>query len=125
MSPELINALEIARTIVVTGLVGFGLFFLFVGAVGLARLPDFYTRLHGAGVTDTLGAELILFGLMLQSGWSLMTAKLAIVALFLFITSPTATHAIANAAYFAGLKPVLTRVRSGGAKDTAADEDAS
>lgn len=89
-----------------------GIFFMFVGTVGVLRLPDFYTRLHAAGVTDTLGAELVIIGLMIEAGWSLMSAKLAVIALFLFLTSPTATHAVANAAYKAGVAPLLNRFRT-------------
>jgi multicomponent Na+:H+ antiporter subunit G len=55
-----------------------GAVFVLAGALGMLRLPDFYTRMHAAGVTDTLGAELIIIGLMLQSGWSLVTVKLAL-----------------------------------------------
>lgn len=88
-----------------------GAIFLLAGALGMLRLPDFYTRMHAAGVTDTLGAELIIIGLMFQSGWSLVTVKLALLGFFVFITSPTATHATANAAYKAGLKPLLVRFR--------------
>jgi len=86
-----------------------GAVFVIAGAIGVIRLPDFYTRLHAAGVTDTLGAELIVIGLMLQFGFSLVSAKIALIGLFLFLTSPTATHAIANAAYRSGLKPLLHR----------------
>lgn len=82
-----------------------GSFLVVVGALGLLRMPDFYTRLHPAGVTDTLGVDLILLGLMLQAGFSLVTVKLLLVGAFLFFTSPTSTHAIANAALVAGLKP--------------------
>lgn len=85
--------------------------FLLIGAFGLIRLPDFYTRLHAAGVIDTSGAELILLGMMLQSGLSFVTIKLFLIGAFIFFTSPTSTHAIANAAYIAGLKP-LVPVRS-------------
>jgi multicomponent Na+:H+ antiporter subunit G len=88
-----------------------GAVFVLAGALGMLRLPDFYTRLHAAGVTDTLGAELIILGLMLQSGWSLVTVKLALLGVFVFLTSPTATHATANAAYKSGLKPLLVRFR--------------
>ncbi len=84
-----------------------GSFFCVAGALGLCRLPDFYTRLHGAGVIDTLGAALILIGLMLQAGVSLVTAKLVFILFFIYITSPTATHAIAHAAYTRGLEPML------------------
>lgn len=82
-----------------------GCLLVLTGALGLVRMPDFYCRLHPAGVTDTLGADLILMGLMLQAGFSLITVKLFLIGAFLFFTSPTSTHAIANAALVAGLKP--------------------
>ena len=82
-----------------------GSLFVIVGALGLIRMPDFYTRMHAAGITDTLGADMILLGLMLQAGLSLVTVKLVLIGAFLFFTSPTSTHAIANAAFTAGLKP--------------------
>ncbi|HSM19685.1 MAG TPA: monovalent cation/H(+) antiporter subunit G [Hyphomicrobiales bacterium] len=78
-----------------------------IAAFGLVRLPDFYTRLHAGGVTDTLGAEMILIGLAIQSGFTLVTVKLIIIGMFLIFTGPTATHATANAAWVAGLKPRL------------------
>jgi multicomponent Na+:H+ antiporter subunit G len=78
-----------------------------IAAFGLVRLPDFYTRLHAGGVTDTLGAEMILIGLAIQSGFTLVTVKLMIIGMFLIFTGPTATHATANAAWVAGLKPRL------------------
>ncbi|WP_339748484.1 monovalent cation/H(+) antiporter subunit G [uncultured Maricaulis sp.] len=88
-----------------------GLIFVLAGAIGVIRLPDFYTRMHAAGLTDTLGAELVILGLVLQAGdWQTM-AKLGLVALLLFLTSPTATHAVANAAHRAGLKPDLARFK--------------
>ncbi|MGD2133074.1 MAG: monovalent cation/H(+) antiporter subunit G [Maricaulaceae bacterium] len=86
-----------------------GLFFVVVGAVGVVRFPDFYSRLHAAGVTDTLGAELVLIGLMLRADSVTTLLKLALIAFFLFLTSPTSTHAIANAAHTAGVKPLLGR----------------
>ncbi len=90
-----------------SGLILSGVFFVLAGALGVLRMPDFFTRMHAAGMTDTLGAEFILFGLILQTGFSQMTLKLLLVAFFLFLTSPTATHAIANAALKSGLKPQL------------------
>ena len=84
-----------------------GSVFILIGTLGLIRLPDFYTRLHAAGITDTLGAELILIAMMLQAGFSLITVKLIMISLFIFFTSPTATHAVANAARTMGLRPVL------------------
>lgn len=88
-----------------------GLVFVLAGATGVMRLPDFYTRMHAAGVTDTLGAELIIMGLVLQAQDWQTVAKLLLVGLLLFMTSPTATHAIANAAHRAGHKPQLSRFR--------------
>ena len=89
-----------------------GLFFVLAGTIGVLRLPDFYTRLHAAGMTDTLGAELILLALIFQSDNLQMVLKLLLVAFFLFVTSPTATHAVAHAAYRAGLKPLLGPYRA-------------
>ena len=82
-----------------------GAFFVTVGGVGVFRLPDFYTRLHGAGITDTLGAGLILVGLCLQAGFSLAAVKLLMILVFLFMTSPTSCHALAQAARANGLEP--------------------
>jgi multicomponent Na+:H+ antiporter subunit G len=82
-----------------------GVFFCFVGAVGLLRLPDFYSRMHGGSMTDTLGAALVFIGLMFQAGLSLVTVKLVMILFFLLLTSPTSTHALAKSAFDAGLKP--------------------
>jgi multicomponent Na+:H+ antiporter subunit G len=84
-----------------------GGFFCIVGAVGLLRMPDFYTRMHAASVIETLGAGLILLGLMLQAGPTLVAVKLAMVGLLIFFVSPTATHALARAALARGLQPLL------------------
>jgi multicomponent Na+:H+ antiporter subunit G len=84
-----------------------GSFFAVVGGIGLIRLPCFFARIHGAGITDTMGAGLILTGLMLEGGFSLVTAKLLLVLLILLITSPTSAHALAKAALTHGLRPRL------------------
>lgn len=76
-----------------------GGFFMAVGGIGLVRMPDYYTRMHAASVTDTLGAGLLLFGLLLQAGISLTAAKLVMLGLLIFFASPTATHALARAAF--------------------------
>jgi multicomponent Na+:H+ antiporter subunit G len=81
--------------------------FCIIGGLGLLRLPDVYTRMHAAGITDTLGAGLILAGLMVQGGFSLVTVKLFLILMFLLYTSPTSTYALANAAYRRGLAPRL------------------
>ena len=81
--------------------------FCVIGAVGLLRMPDFYTRMHAASVVETLGAGLILAGLLLQAGMTLVTAKLLMIGLLIFFTSPAATHALARAAMARGLAPKL------------------
>lgn len=80
--------------------------FSIVGAVGSLRFPDFWSRLHAASVTDSAGMILLIAGMCLQAGWSLIAVKLIIIGIFLFITGPTSTHAVANAAYVSGLKPL-------------------
>ncbi|MDS4031451.1 MAG: monovalent cation/H(+) antiporter subunit G [Candidatus Contendobacter sp.] len=75
-----------------------GVSFTLIGVIGLLRLPDFYTRLHAAGVADTLGPALILLGLILQAGWTLTSVKLLLMLLFVWFTSIVATHALARAA---------------------------
>jgi len=81
--------------------------FCMIGALGLVRMPDFYTRVHAAGITDTAGAGLMLLGMLLQAGFTLIAVKLLMIGLLLLFTSPTATHALAKAALARGLKPLL------------------
>lgn len=88
-----------------------------LGGLGLLRFPDFYMRLHAAGMTDTLCALLIVLGLALQSGPSLLTVKLLLILLFLLFTAPTATHALARAAMLSNIKPA-----AGGGEETEAPE---
>lgn len=80
-----------------------------VGGIGMHRFPDFYTRLHAAGTTDTLCAALFLLGLGLQAGLTLASFKLFLIFAFVFFTSPAASHSLANAALIGGLKPVLSK----------------
>lgn len=86
-----------------------GGFFCIVGAAGMIRMPDFYTRMHAASVIETLGVGLLLAGLMLQAGLTLVTVKLAIIGLLVLFASPTASHALANAALARGLEPLLDK----------------
>ena len=88
-----------------------GTFFVVTGAIGLVRLPDVYTRMHGAGLVDTLGAALFLAGLMVQGGFTLISVKLGLIIVLLFFTSPTSSYALANA------------LRSQGVRARAAGED--
>lgn len=81
-----------------------------IGTVGVLRFPDFYTRLHAASVTDTAAATLAIVGMALLAPSFAVVFKLAVVWLFLFMTGPTSSHAIANAAHTAGLQPMIGRV---------------
>lgn len=81
-----------------------------LGGIGLLRFPDFYSRLHAAGITDTLCALLIVLGLLIQAGLSLISIKLLLILLFLLFTAPTASHALARAAM---VEQGLPELRSG------------
>ena len=84
-----------------------GGFFYVVGAIGLLRMPDLFTRMHAASVCDTFGAGLLLLGMLLQAGISLVSFKLVVIMMLLFFTGPVATHALARAARYAGIEPKL------------------
>jgi len=91
--------------IVTAVLLGIGCLFSLTGSVGLLRFPDFYSRLHAAGKTDSLAQALIFGGLLFVSpDWN-VSARLVIIAVLLLYTAPTATHAITKAARLDGLKP--------------------
>ena len=84
-----------------------GATFSIIGGIGIVRLPEFFSRMHGAGITDTMGAGLIVAGLMLQAGLSLTALKLVAILFFLTVTSPSSCHALARSAMTHGLKPVI------------------
>jgi multicomponent Na+:H+ antiporter subunit G len=85
-----------------------------IGAVGMLRLPDLYARMHGAGIIDTLGIALVLLGLLLQAGFTIVAVKLVLILIFIFYTSPVTTHALARAAIADGQEPVLTETEADG-----------
>lgn len=85
-----------------TGCIILGVFFMLTGSLGILRLPDFFTRLHPAGIIDAMGMPLILIGLMIASGWNLTTVKIGLLLLFMLFSSPTACHALAKAASLRG-----------------------
>lgn len=84
-----------------------GSFFCLTGGVGLLRFPDFFSRIHSASLTDTLGASLILIGLMFQAGWGIVSAKLILILVFSLLVGTTASHAMAKAAMKSGLEPLV------------------
>lgn len=90
-----------------------GAAFCLVGAIGVLRFPDVFARMHSSGVTDTLGAMLVISGLIVLAGWTLPAVKLVFILAFLGMTSPTSTHALAKAALHGGEKPVLDQASPG------------
>lgn len=82
--------------------------FIFAGGLGVLRMPDLYTRMHPAGITDTMGTILVLTGCLLQAELGLATVKLAAILVFLLLTTPTAAYALANAARLANVVPPRT-----------------
>ena len=105
--------MEQVLTVLTWALLLSGAFFLVTGALGMVRLPDVFTRMHAAGMADTMGAGLILVGLCVYSGANLVTLRLILVLAFLWFTSPIATHALAKAALSGGTEPYARRERDG------------
>jgi multicomponent Na+:H+ antiporter subunit G len=79
--------------------------FTLIGAIGTLRFPDFWSRLHAASVSESAGMILLVSGMCLHSGFTLITVKLIIIAIFIFITGPTSTHAVASASLTSGETP--------------------
>ena len=86
-------------------LIALGVAALLIGSLGLLRLPDVFSRIHAVGMIDTAGAGLIILGMIVHEGVSLISAKLVLIGVFLFFTSPIATHAVAQVAYKMGVEP--------------------
>src|SRR5687768_17025339 len=100
-----------------------GSFFTLVGAFGLVRMPEVFTRMHAASVTDTLGVGFLILGMSLQAGFGLVTLKLFfLLALFVF-TGPVVTHALAQACLHEGIRPQLAEDRRGRVRAQPADAD--
>ena len=84
-----------------------GIFFILIGSIGILRLPDVFSRIHASGMIDTAGCAFIILGMILQSGFSLITAKLVFIGIFIFFTSPITGHVTANLARKKGLNPIV------------------
>ncbi|WP_256298985.1 monovalent cation/H(+) antiporter subunit G [Haloarchaeobius salinus] len=93
------------REVAVLVLAGSGSFFVLIAAVSLVRFPDVYSRIHGASQSETLGAVLTFAAVTVAFGFDITTVKIALLLLFMFITNPTAAHAVARAAYDQGIEP--------------------
>jgi len=95
-----------------------GSFLCLCGGVGMLRFPDFYTRMHAAGVTDTLGSAMILIGLMIISTGFLVFIKLVMILLLGILIGPTTSHVLAKAALHNGLEPLLGHQEEADNKET-------
>lgn len=115
--------LPLIQKIVVYAFVSAGAFFLLIGSIGLIRLPDFYSRTHATGKADTLGIMLIMFGLFIHEGITINGAKLLLIIVFVALTNPTATNALAKAAYQFRLKPWFKKEKEAGQKATDQKEE--
>ena len=96
-------------------LVLLGSFFTVVGALGLLRMPEIFTRMHAASVTDTLGVGFLILGMGLQAGLTLVSLKLFFLLLLFIFTAPVVTHALAQACLHERIEPTLTEDRRKGA----------
>ncbi len=92
------------------------------GGIGLLRMPDFFARVHAAGVTETLATPLLLIGLMLQMEWSLDLIKVLIIIALILATNPTATHSMAKAALHGGERPLVANDGKGTAQEDASSK---
>lgn len=91
-----------------------GIVFMLVGSIGILRLPDFYSRTHAISKSDTLGIMFVIFGLVIFEGFTISSGKLLLIILFIALSNPVGTHALARAALKKGLKPFLHDDKKGG-----------
>ncbi|MFU8811784.1 MAG: monovalent cation/H(+) antiporter subunit G [Balneolaceae bacterium] len=91
-----------------------GILFMLVGSVGILRLPDFYSRTHAVSKSDTLGVIFVIAGLVIYEGLTLSSVKLTFVILFIALSNPVGSHALARAAFRKGIKPFYSTKKKGG-----------
>ena len=115
--------MTLAVDILSWGLILLGSFFTLVGALGMIRMPEVFTRMHAASVIDTLGVGLLIGGMVLQAGFTLVTLKLVFLLALFVITGPVVTHALAQACLHEGIKPLLAEDRRRRAQPEAAKPD--
>lgn len=88
--------------------VSVGILFMLVGSIGIIRLPDFYSRTHAISKSDTLGIILVILGLVVYEGFTQSSLKLLLVVLFIALSNPVGTHALARSALKKGLDPFFS-----------------
>lgn len=106
MTESLPMAVEIVSWVLLLG----GAACVVIGGIGVLRMPDFYSRIHAASLTDTMATLALFTGMMLQAGFTLAAIKLFAIMLFLLLTGPTATYALVNAALLSGQRPTATEI---------------
>lgn len=103
-----------AQSIISILFVTLGIVFMLMGSIGILRLPDFYSRTHAVSKSDTLGVFFVIIGLIVYEGFTLSSGKLFLIVLFIALSNPVGTHALARAALKKGLKPLLHEDKKGG-----------
>lgn len=103
-----------AQSIISILFVTLGILFMLMGSIGILRLPDFYSRTHAVSKSDTLGVFFVIIGLIVYEGFTLSSGKLFLIVLFIALSNPVGTHALARAALKKGLKPLLHEDKKGG-----------
>ena len=104
MSSELITHSQL----VISGiLIGLGIFFMLTGSIGVLKFPGFYARTHAVSKSDALGIMFVVFGLIIYEGFTQNSLKLLLILIFIFLSNPIGSHALARAAMKKGIKPVL------------------
>jgi multicomponent Na+:H+ antiporter subunit G len=103
-----------AQSIISILFVTLGIVFMLMGSIGILRLPDFYSRTHAVSKSDTLGVFFVIIGLIVYEGFTLSSGKLFLIVLFIALSNPIGTHALARAALKKGLKPLLHDDKKGG-----------
>jgi multicomponent Na+:H+ antiporter subunit G len=101
--------MALAVDILSWALILLGSFFTVIGAIGLVRMPDLFTRMHAASVIDTTGIGCLFVGMMLQAGFGLVALKLLFILALFFFAGPVITHALAQAALHEKVEPLLAR----------------
>lgn len=105
MLNKVLLMIESAIYLAGSGLLIIGAACVLIGGIGVIRMPDLYSRMHASSLTDTMATLALFSGMMLHSGLTLATLKLLAIMIFLLLTGPTATYALANAAYTSGMTP--------------------
>lgn len=94
------SILQIAGELLIVALLVLGTLFCVLGAVGMARMPDLYSRMQASTKAGTLGVVCLLLATAIHAASLMVFVEGVLIVLFLFLTSPIASHLIARSSYF-------------------------